>query len=117
MAYSPYYAVVYAYGKDGEEEAYMPCFNHEQVMARASKYEKVRVVRNGGAPFWLSLTDKEKAKYALPAPDDFGSEFMRDSAPECSPGKNKSKVGPAASLQHSDIFYDGWKGHKKTPAW
>ena len=104
MAGDPYYAVVYAYGADGEEEAYMPCFSHEQVMARAARYEKVRVVGDGFPPFWLRLTEEEKAKHILPTRDDFEPEF----------NLNRPQIDPVVSSKQSSTFYDSWRGYKKS---
>lgn len=111
----PYYAVVYAYDKDGSEKASMPCFTAEQMMQRAARYEKVRVVMDGQPPFWLRLTRTERDKYPLPKMDDIALELMRDygkdfdSAPAEEP---TARSGPP-----SDRFYDIWKGVKKDRRW
>lgn len=111
MANYQYYAVVIAYDDDGSVKAEMPCFSYEEVMARAARYEVVRVLMEGQPPRRLMLKKNERDKYPVRNPDDIALEFLRDYGVEYEdsvPDNVSEHSGP-----HSDIFYDPWKGIKK----
>lgn len=114
MADHSYYAVLYVYDKDGSEKASMPCFTQEQVMERAARYEKVRVLMPGRPPFWLSLTKEEREKYPPPQAKDVPLEWMRDYGDSWNQVAEKSSLQPAAV---SDEFYDIWRSIKKSRQW
>lgn len=62
MANHPYFAVAYAYCDDGTEMARMPCRDENEVVARASRYDRVRVVPNEGPCFWLRVKKLERLR-------------------------------------------------------
>lgn len=112
---SPYYAVVYAYDADGTEKASMPCFTHQEMMARAARYERVRVVMDGRPPFWLTLTPQARHKYPKPQLEDIPLEWLRDYADVWAEGGEEKVASPAGPS--SQMFYDIWKGIKRDRRW
>ncbi len=114
MANYPYYAVLYDYDKDGSVKAEMPCFDQDQVVLCAARYEKVRVMMPGRVPFWLKLTKEERDKHPPPQMTDLALELMRDYGDDWTEGslEERRHNGPV-----SDEFYDIWKGVRKDKRW
>jgi len=112
MVGNRYFAVVYVY-VDGEEQAYIPCLREDQVMAAASRYDKVRVIRDGLPPFWLRLTEAERAKYALPVVEDFEPDLLYEPSTECvnTAGEFRADTKKATDL-HPGELYDSWNAYK-----
>lgn len=110
-----YFATIYVF-KDGELQVSMPCLKEEHCIERVCQYEvndrvRIRVVREGLPPFWLTMKEEERLKYALPPASGPAAELMRDMIAECR-SKNKTEINPAASVEYrSEKFYDGWGGH------
>lgn len=106
MVNHPYYAVLYAYDPDGSVKAEMPCFTEEQVLLRASKYPKVRVVPKEGAAFWL----RAKLEVIAPAQPDIAPPM--NGVVRRSYDGSGSMVIQRPALSHT-AAYDGWKSRSK----
>ena len=113
-----YFATIFVF-KDGELQVSMPCLKEEHCIKRVCQYGeedkvRIRVVREGLPPFWLTMKEEERLKHALPPVNDPATKLMRDLVDECRRSRNETEINPFTSVGYlSDIFFDYWKSQSK----